>query len=103
MRSLPPTSRSSRSVGSSLLTDYASSSGRLEVARDERAHATKTAAGEHGDHVSTWLITGCSSGQGRALAEAVLAAGHNAVVTARHVDAVQDITAGFPDTALPLA
>ncbi|MDJ0455812.1 oxidoreductase [Arthrobacter sp. NQ7] len=52
--------------------------------------------------MATWLITGCSTGRGRALAEAVLASGHNAVVTARNVDAVQDITAGFPDTALAL-
>ncbi|QDG62529.1 oxidoreductase [Pseudarthrobacter sp. NIBRBAC000502771] len=53
--------------------------------------------------MATWLITGCSTGLGRALAEAVLASGHNAAVTARNVDAVQDITAGFPDSALPLA
>lgn len=52
--------------------------------------------------MATWLITGCSTGLGRALAEAVLASGHNAVVTARNVDAVEDITAGFPDTALAL-
>ena len=30
----------------------------------------------------TWLITGSSRGLGRALAEAVLAAGHNLVATA---------------------
>ena len=30
--------------------------------------------------MSTWLITGCSSGLGRALAEAVIGAGHRAVV-----------------------
>ncbi|MEW1810273.1 oxidoreductase [Pseudarthrobacter phenanthrenivorans] len=52
--------------------------------------------------MATWLITGCSTGLGRALAEAVLASGHNAVVTARNVDAVEDITVGFPDTALAL-
>ena len=52
--------------------------------------------------MATWLITGCSTGLGRALAETVLASGHNAVVTARNVEAVQDITAGFPDTALSL-
>ncbi|NUS35906.1 MAG: SDR family NAD(P)-dependent oxidoreductase [Pseudarthrobacter sp.] len=52
--------------------------------------------------MATWLITGCSTGLGRALAEAVLASGHNAVVTARNVEAVQDIAAGFPDTALAL-
>ncbi|KIC66703.1 oxidoreductase [Pseudarthrobacter phenanthrenivorans] len=52
--------------------------------------------------MATWLITGCSTGLGRALAEAVLASGHNAVVTARNVDAVEDIVAGFPDTSLAL-
>jgi NAD(P)-dependent dehydrogenase (short-subunit alcohol dehydrogenase family) len=31
--------------------------------------------------MSTWLITGCSTGLGRALAEAVLARGDNAIVT----------------------
>lgn len=50
----------------------------------------------------TWLITGCSTGLGRALAQAVLAHGHNAVVTARNVNAVKDIAADFPDTALAL-
>jgi short-subunit dehydrogenase len=33
--------------------------------------------------VSTWFITGCSTGLGRALAEAVIAAGRDTVVTAR--------------------
>ena len=33
--------------------------------------------------MSTWLITGCSTGLGRALAEAVIGAGHNVVATAR--------------------
>ena len=35
--------------------------------------------------MATWLITGCSTGLGRAFAEAVLARGDNAVVTARDV------------------
>ncbi|HEY3575695.1 MAG TPA: oxidoreductase [Arthrobacter sp.] len=52
--------------------------------------------------MTTWLITGCSTGLGRALAQAVLAHGHNAVVTARNVNAVKDIAAGYPDTALAL-
>jgi NAD(P)-dependent dehydrogenase (short-subunit alcohol dehydrogenase family) len=52
--------------------------------------------------MTTWLITGCSTGLGRALAQAVLAHGHNAVVTARNVNAVKDIAAGDPDTALVL-
>jgi NAD(P)-dependent dehydrogenase (short-subunit alcohol dehydrogenase family) len=36
--------------------------------------------------MTTCLITGCSSGLGRALAAAVLAHGDNAVVTARDPD-----------------
>jgi NAD(P)-dependent dehydrogenase (short-subunit alcohol dehydrogenase family) len=52
--------------------------------------------------MTTWLITGCSTGLGRALAQTVLAHGHNAVVTARNVKAVRDIAADFPDTALAL-
>jgi NAD(P)-dependent dehydrogenase (short-subunit alcohol dehydrogenase family) len=52
--------------------------------------------------MATWLITGCSTGLGRALAEAVLMHGHNAVVTARNVAQVQDIADAYPDTALAL-
>jgi NAD(P)-dependent dehydrogenase (short-subunit alcohol dehydrogenase family) len=52
--------------------------------------------------MATWLITGCSTGLGRALAQAVLAHGHNAVVTARDVTTVEDITAAHPDNALAL-
>ncbi|MFP5475607.1 MAG: SDR family NAD(P)-dependent oxidoreductase, partial [Gammaproteobacteria bacterium] len=36
----------------------------------------------------TWLITGCSAGLGRALAEAVAARGDRLVVTARSVAAL---------------
>ena len=53
--------------------------------------------------MSTWLITGCSTGLGRALAEAVLAGGHQAVVTARDAATVQDLEHAHPDTALALA
>ena len=52
--------------------------------------------------MATWLITGCSTGLGRALAQAVLAHGHNAVVTARNTATLEDIASGFPDTALAL-
>jgi NAD(P)-dependent dehydrogenase (short-subunit alcohol dehydrogenase family) len=52
--------------------------------------------------MSTWLITGCSSGLGRHLAEAVLEAGHNAVVTARDVSTVEDLVRDNPQTALAL-
>lgn len=50
--------------------------------------------------MTTWLITGCSTGLGRAFAEAVLARGDNAVVTARDVSKVQDLAETHPDTAL---
>jgi NAD(P)-dependent dehydrogenase (short-subunit alcohol dehydrogenase family) len=52
--------------------------------------------------MSTWLITGCSSGLGRSLAQAVLKHGDNAVVTARKLSGVQDIVDSYPDTALAL-
>jgi NAD(P)-dependent dehydrogenase (short-subunit alcohol dehydrogenase family) len=51
----------------------------------------------------TWLITGCSTGLGRALAEAVIAAGHNAVVTARDVAKVADLADTAPDRVSPAA
>jgi NAD(P)-dependent dehydrogenase (short-subunit alcohol dehydrogenase family) len=53
--------------------------------------------------MSTWLITGSSSGLGRGLARAVLDAGHNAVVTARNADSVKDLADAHPDTALAVA
>jgi NAD(P)-dependent dehydrogenase (short-subunit alcohol dehydrogenase family) len=51
----------------------------------------------------TCLITGCSTGLGRALAEAVIGAGHNAVVTARDVARVADLADAAPDRVLPVA
>jgi NAD(P)-dependent dehydrogenase (short-subunit alcohol dehydrogenase family) len=51
----------------------------------------------------TWLITGCSSGLGRALAEAVIGAGHNAVVTARNVSSVADLSDTAPERVLAVA
>ncbi len=50
----------------------------------------------------TWLITGCSTGLGRYLAEAVLAHGDNVVVTARDVAKVEDLAKAHPETALAL-
>jgi NAD(P)-dependent dehydrogenase (short-subunit alcohol dehydrogenase family) len=43
-----------------------------------------------------WLITGTSTGLGRALAEAVLARGHRVVATARDVSAVKDFAERAP-------
>ncbi|BBX66035.1 short-chain dehydrogenase/reductase [Mycobacterium saskatchewanense] len=50
--------------------------------------------------MSTWLVTGCSTGLGRAVAEAVLGAGHNAVVTARDPAKVSDLAEAAPERAL---
>lgn len=52
--------------------------------------------------MSTWLITGCSSGLGRAIATAVLDAGHNAVITARDPAKLAALAEAHPDTALAL-
>ena len=40
---------------------------------------------------AVWLITGCSKGLGRALAEQVLAAGYRVVVTARRAADIDDL------------
>jgi NAD(P)-dependent dehydrogenase (short-subunit alcohol dehydrogenase family) len=53
--------------------------------------------------MSTWLITGCSSGLGRALAEAVIGTGHNAIVTARSVSSVADLAETTPERVLAVA
>ncbi|XKH58077.1 SDR family NAD(P)-dependent oxidoreductase [Citricoccus nitrophenolicus] len=50
--------------------------------------------------MTTWLITGASSGLGAALARAVLHRGDNAVVTARNTEHLHDLTTAYPDTAL---
>jgi NAD(P)-dependent dehydrogenase (short-subunit alcohol dehydrogenase family) len=52
--------------------------------------------------MATWLITGCSTGLGRALAQAVLEHGDEAVVTARDAAKVEDLVRAHPDTALAL-
>lgn len=53
--------------------------------------------------MTTWLITGCSTGLGRALAEAVLQRGGNAVITARDVSTIEGLAGQYPDTAVALA
>src|ERR1700692_872812 len=63
----------------------------------------RRAATERRTPMSTWLITGCSTGLGRALAEAVIEAGHNAVVTARDTAKVSDLADAAPLRVLPAA
>jgi NADP-dependent 3-hydroxy acid dehydrogenase YdfG len=53
--------------------------------------------------MATWLITGCSTGLGRALASAVLDRGEAVVVTARDTATVEDLVRSHPDTSLALS
>jgi NAD(P)-dependent dehydrogenase (short-subunit alcohol dehydrogenase family) len=53
--------------------------------------------------VSRWLITGCSTGIGRAIAVAALDAGHTVVVTARRPESVQDLVDSHPGRSIALA
>ena len=55
---------------------------------------------KEGNIMTTWLITGCSSGIGRGIAKAVLKHGDNAIVTARNISTVTDIVENYPDTAI---
>jgi NAD(P)-dependent dehydrogenase (short-subunit alcohol dehydrogenase family) len=50
-----------------------------------------------------WLITGASSGFGRAIAEAALAAGDIVVAAARRTDALADLVASAPECVTALA
>jgi NAD(P)-dependent dehydrogenase (short-subunit alcohol dehydrogenase family) len=50
-----------------------------------------------------WLITGCSTGFGRELAEQTIKRGFNVVVTARDVQKVADLVQGNEQRALALA
>ncbi len=53
--------------------------------------------------MTRWLVTGCSTGIGRAVAVAALDAGHSVVVTARRPDTVADLVESHPDAAAAVA
>lgn len=50
-----------------------------------------------------WLVTGCSSGLGQALAAAAASAGHRVAVTARKTAALDDLAAAWPGRITPIA
>ena len=50
-----------------------------------------------------WLITGCSSGLGHALATQVLARGQRVIATARNPDALAELSARYPATCRAVA
>ncbi len=53
--------------------------------------------------MATWFITGCSTGIGRATAEAVARRGHTVVATARRPETLDGLVAAYPGLVLPLA
>lgn len=53
--------------------------------------------------MKTWLITGCSSGFGKSLAQAVLERGWNCIVTARKPEILQEFKNKYPKTSLILS
>ena len=54
------------------------------------------------NNTRVWLITGTSTGLGRALAEAVLGHGDRAVITARKPEQIEDLVNQYPGQALGL-
>ena len=50
-----------------------------------------------------WLITGCSTGFGRNLAQEVLSKGEKVAVTARNTNDVKDLSDKYPETAFAVA
>jgi NAD(P)-dependent dehydrogenase (short-subunit alcohol dehydrogenase family) len=54
-------------------------------------------------NAKTWLITGCSSGFGEALARHVLASGDRAIITARKCESLEGLSREHQGSALPLA
>ena len=49
-----------------------------------------------------WLITGCSTGFGRAFATTALQAGYSVSVASRNISDVKDIVDAYPDSAFPV-
>jgi NAD(P)-dependent dehydrogenase (short-subunit alcohol dehydrogenase family) len=63
---------------------------------------TKTTPKEEQKMPKVFLVTGSSRGLGRQIAEAVLAAGHQLVATARRPAAVADLAGRYGDRVLPV-
>jgi NAD(P)-dependent dehydrogenase (short-subunit alcohol dehydrogenase family) len=55
------------------------------------------------DSPTVFFLTGSSRGLGRAIADAVLDAGHQLVATARSPESLDDLVGAYPDRVLPLA
>jgi len=55
-----------------------------------------------GEAERVWLISGCSTGIGRAIAEAALAHGDRVAATARRPESIADLVEASPDRARAL-
>ncbi|MBE5996049.1 MAG: SDR family NAD(P)-dependent oxidoreductase [Lachnospiraceae bacterium] len=53
--------------------------------------------------MKTWLVTGCSSGLGKEIAEYLLSKGEKVAVTARNKEKVADYEARYPETAFAVS
>lgn len=54
------------------------------------------------DKMKTWLITGCSSGLGKNMAEVLLENGEQVAVTAWRMETIQEFKERFPDRVFPI-
>lgn len=66
-------------------------------------HGVPPATDTGGRMTRRWLVTGCSSGLGRALAGAVAEAGDLVIATARKPAALRDLVARYPDRVTAMA
>lgn len=68
-----------------------------------QASTEDTMSGSHDTGQRVWLITGASSGFGRAIATAALEGGDGVVATARRPQALDDLLVAYPDRAQAVA
>lgn len=66
-------------------------------------YANTQSNGSSSSDSRVWLITGCSTGFGRALANAVLAKGDRLIATARKPEQLQDLVASYRGQVHPLS
>lgn len=55
-----------------------------------------------GENPRVWFVTGCSSGFGRALVDAIVMGGDRVVATARRVEDLEEVAARAPDSVVVL-
>ncbi|MFD0070402.1 SDR family NAD(P)-dependent oxidoreductase, partial [Streptomyces sp. NPDC127574] len=83
-------------TGGRSVTDH-EASGRARC----RGHGWGVTNATGGSMVRRWLVTGCSSGLGQALAEAAAQAGDMVAVTARSVARLEDLRSAWPEQIVP--